>query len=88
MFACRVESAIEGARGDLLGGSWYLLTSYNCTYNPISPLSALNIMVNYSYNSYSYNCLISTMNLQVEGLAHLEISGMFRGGVWGLRFGV
>ena len=26
----------------LLGGSWYLLTTYNCTYNPLlSPFSAL-----------------------------------------------
>ena len=25
-----------------LGGSWYLLTNYNCTYNPlISPISVL-----------------------------------------------
>ena len=36
----------HGSRPPLLGGSSYLLTKYNCTYDPlISPLSTPNMVI-------------------------------------------
>ena len=55
---------------EVLGGSWYLLTSqnctHNCTYNPIRALKGLIIR----------STVISAMNLQVlpEALAALQLA--------------
>ena len=52
----------------VLAGSWYLLTNYNWAYNPTynwdNPYKALWGYYKLGYK-YSYNWLVSTMNLQV-----------------------
>ena len=37
---------VHGTGVGLLGGSWYLLTNYNCTYKPlISPIECPNMAI-------------------------------------------
>ena len=46
MYGRHVTQEFKGAVTALLGGSWYLLTSYNCTYNPlISPFKCPNVVI-------------------------------------------
>ena len=68
----RFFSSVKPAAADTLAmdshsevHSWYLLTTCNCTYNPLMPLKCPNMGYKYSYQ-YSYNWLRSTMNLKAR----------------------
>ena len=56
---------VQGS-GFRVHGTWYLLTNDNCTYScTYDHIRALRGRI--SGYTYSYNWMLSTMNLQVEG---------------------